>query len=280
MLKIYLICILILSHQLIEAQNPWAKSKGEAYLQLSYNGLNNYNQILTQDETNRQTERLMFDQTIQLYSEVGLAKKLSLIAFIPFKLIHARESVSQGIGITDKGKLNAFGNIALAVRKGFSFKQFEHSFQLQTDLPSKSNKLSSGLRSGFDAYTFSSYYSIGKSFSKKFYAFTYFGALIRTNGYSNQFRWGIEGGFKIENKLWTIFYIDHLDLIEVNDKQLEPQYEANGLYLDGQMYLSPGLKLIYEWKNNWYLNFGAGGALIANNVAATPALSVGFAKEW
>lgn len=262
------------------AQNPWTKSKGEGYAQVSFNAVNNYSQLLSDKGPNRTTERTMNDMTYQLYSEIGIGQKLSVVTFIPLKVLSANESNVNTLNITTSGRLTAVGNASIAIRKGFKFKSLVNSIQLQADLPSNSRRLESGLISGFDAYTYSAYYSVGKSFSKKIYAFAYGGALIRSNGYSNQFRWGIEGGYQTNEKMWIIFYIDHLGLIEENNKVLDPRIEANGLFLDEQMYFSPGFKFIYQFKNHWIVNSAIGGALAANNVAATPALSFGIAKEW
>lgn len=274
-----IICLICCTSTLL-AQNPWAKSKGEGYLQLAYNDVTNYNELLTRGSTNRPTERRMNDQTIQFYSEIGLSKKLSLIAFVPFKLLTSKTGQLNGSNLTTGGSLHAIGNTSIALRKGWNSGQFEQAIQIQTELPSNFQKIESGLVSGFDAFTFSSYYSIGKSFTSKTYAFLFGGALIRNNGYSNQFRWGLEVGHKIKNKIWTIFFIDHLGLLQENNKLRDSRIEANGLFLDEQMYLSPGIKCIYELKNKYFLNAGVGGAFVGQAVAAKPAFSLGIAKEW
>lgn len=272
--------LIVCSTNVLQAQNPWTKSKGEGYAQLSFNAVNNYSQLLSNKGPSRTTERTMSDMTYQLYSEIGIGQKLSVITFIPLKVLSANESNVNTPNLTNSGTLTAIGNASIAIRKGFQLKSFVNSIQIQTDLPSSSMQLESGLISGFNAYTYSAFYSIGKSFSKKTYVFAYGGALFRNNGYSDQFRWGIEGGYQANEKMWIIFYIDHLGLIEENDKVLDPRIEANGLFLDEQMYLSPGFKFIYQFKNHWIVNSAIGGALSANNVAATPALSFGIAKEW
>ncbi|MEQ8909992.1 MAG: hypothetical protein RIC95_12410 [Vicingaceae bacterium] len=272
----------MLFRQFVWGQSPWTKSKSEGYTQIGYTLLPTYQEILQSSGESKLLERQITDQTFQLYTEVGLAEKLSLIAFIPFKILEAQglNFISRPKPLTEKGKLNAFGNARLGLKKGFTTTSIEQAFELQIELPTSAQNLNSGLVSGFDAFAYAVSYSIGKSFSQNLYGFAYGGAIIRSNGFSNQFRLGFEGGYSIKQKAWFILYLDYLGLIEQNQKSFDPRQEINGLYLDEQSYLSPGLKLIYPFPKKWFLNLGVGGAIQANNLAASPALSLGLAKEW
>jgi len=183
------------------SQSPWTKKKGEFYTQLSFSTISNYDEIFS--DPDYFTHREITDNTFQFYGEYGVSDKTTILINAPFKNIKTGDLTNKtGFHplITSAETINVFGNIELGVKHNFYNKKWLITGQLTIELNTSEYYESSGIRTGYDAFTFTPLINFGRGYNKTYFqAFTGFN--IRTNNYSSNFKIGGEGGYKIIDKI-------------------------------------------------------------------------------
>ncbi|SNR13824.1 transporter family protein [Tenacibaculum jejuense] len=265
-----LICLSISTY----AQSPWTKKKGETYLQLSFTTIPTYSDIFGNPDF--QTEREINDNTLQLYAEYGISDKTTIIANLPFKFVATNDLVNPTpFPVTAEGSESTLGNIQFGVRHNFYNKKWLISGQLMVEANSGSFDAATGLRTGYDAWTFTPVISAGRGFDK-WYIQAFTGVDIRTNDYSSAFKLGGEAGYKVSSWLWLAGFLDGVASFQ-NGEVVQPLSNlATSLYVNDQSYAAFGFKVIGEINEDFGANFGFGGALSGRRVAKSPALSFGL----
>ncbi len=274
MKKYFLLTILLFS-LLTQAQSPWTKNKGEFYTQFSFSTIPNYNEIF--GDPDYVLNRDITDNTFQLYGEYGVTDKTTLIVNIPFKNITTSDVIAQNPidpSLVKGNDINAFGNIELGIKHNFYTKKWLISGQLNIELNTSNYDEETGIRTGYDAYTFTPLISVGRGF-KKTYIQAFTGFNIRTNNYSSNFRIGSEGGYKFFDRLWLIAFLDFVISLDNGDIELPVKNQLTALYINDQEYTAFGLKFIGEITADFGLIAGFGGAFSGNNVAKQAALNFG-----
>lgn len=259
------------------AQSPWTKKEGNLFVNVSFTTISNYDALFGNPDF--KTNGNITDNTYQIYSEYGLSDKTTLIASIPLKGVSVENFVynDPAIGcIGDCSKLlnfneTAFGNISLGIKHQFYNDGWVLAGQLVTELNTGSFDEPSGIRTGFDAYTFTPQLLAGKSFGNTFFQ-SQIGLDLRTNDYSNNFKIGGELGRKILKNIWLIGFVDVVESFEDGDRiNYNPIY---GLYENNQEYGAYGLKAIYQL-GNLGVTASFATAFSGNNVPIQHAFSIG-----
>jgi len=272
--------VLLFSVVITFAQSPWTQKKGKFYTQLSFSSIPSYNVIYGNPDYT--VSGKISDNTLQLYTEYGVSDDTSIIINLPYKFIkHTHFSVPYidcfpNPCSFDK-KVAVFGNIEIGIKHNFSNKKWLLTGQFTIEANTSSFDALSGIRTGYNAWTFTPLFIIGKGTAKKYLQF-FTGADIRTNGYSTNFKIGGEYGWKIGKKLWFSMFLDIVKSLK-NGNIVLPN-SATALYINDQEYGGFGFKGIYEFSNNFGLTTGLGGAFFANNVAKQVALNMGFYKKF
>ncbi len=261
------------------AQSPWTKEKGTFYTQLSFTTISNYDTLFGNPEYN--TERKVTDNTFQFYGEYGLSSKTTLIVNLPLKLIKTGGLVSTAAipAFTTEGSKTSIGNIEIGLKHNFSNKNWVLSGQFSVEANTGSFDAASGIRTGYDAWSFTPLFLAGKSFGKT-YLQTFIGGTYRTNNYSSNFKIGGEYGGKISKNIWLIGFVDVVKSFKNGNAVLQNTNLATGLYVNDQEYGGFGAKAIYEFNNKFGVNAGFGGAFFGNNVAKAPALTFGMYHKF
>lgn len=274
-----LLAIILTSNML--AQSPWTQEKGKAYTQVSFTTIPNYNQLFGEPDYN--TNGNITDNTLQFYGEYGLSKNTSLLVNIPLKIISVDGYINPAINCTgdcsENFTENALGNIEIGLKHNFYNKKWLLSGQFNVETNTSTFNASSGIRTGYDAFTFTPLFLAGKSL-KNGYLQTFIGANIRTNNYSSNFKIGGEYGRKITNKIWLVGFVDIVKSLENGDIELPLNNISNGLYVNNQEYGIVGLKAIGEFSNNFGITASLPAAFFGNNVPKKLALSVGIYKKF
>ncbi|TVZ56387.1 hypothetical protein OD91_1672 [Lutibacter sp. Hel_I_33_5] len=269
--------LLFLVTSITFAQSPWTQKKGKLYTQLSYTIIPEYTEIFGNSELNLHG---ISDNTINFYGEIGLSDKTTLILTLPYKLIKVKQSIiCSGPPCFKDISESTFGNIELGLKHNFYKKDWVLSGQLSVEANTGSFDAASGIRTGYDAWSFTPLFLAGKSFGKS-YLQTFIGANIRTNNYSSNFKIGGEYGKKLSSKLWLIGFLDVVKSLKNGDAVLTAINTFTGLYVNDQDYGAFGFKGIYEFKNDFGINAGLGGAFFGNNVAKSPALTFGVYHKF
>lgn len=282
MKKTKLLLITLISAGLTFSQSPWTQNKGEGFSQLSFTFIPENNLLFQKDGVAIETERYVSDNTIQSYNEIGIAKDLSAILVVPFKLqkTGALSNEEDLTYWTQDGSLAGISNISLGLRKGFKIGDWISAVQVKYDFKTKAYDDLSGISTGFDCATINGLYSIGKSINEKNYFFAYTGGSFRTNNYSDLIIFGAEYGHQFFDQLWLIPFID-FNFGLYNGETLAPtKQNLNGFYVNNQEFTAMGFKFIEEINEDIGITAGFGGAFSGNNVAQSPAISIGAYYKW
>ena len=257
------------------SQGPWTQEKGKFYTQFSFTTIPGYSTLFGDPEFN--IDGKISDNTLQFYSEYGLTNNTTLIINLPLKAISFDQDVICVTAPCPSLKHNEFslGNIEIGLKHNFYNKDWLLSGQISVEANTSNFDANSGIRTGYDAFTFTPLFIAGKGFRNK-YLQTFIGANIRTNNYSSNFKIGGEYGGKIGKKIWLIGFIDIVKSFKNGNIVLPASNLATGLYVNDQEYGGFGLKSIYEINNKFGLNAGFGGAFFGDNVAKAPALTFGL----
>ncbi len=265
-------------------QSAWVKSKGEVYTQLSFNDISNYTSIFNKNGGDLYPSRAITDRTIQWYTEYGLTSKLTVLVSVPFKLLKTGDLVQENNNpvTIEEGNYSTFGNVSLAARYKLPSKKYAISTQLQLDLPTSSFNAVTGLRSGRETYTITPTIAIGKGTENLFFQ-SFTGVFLRTNDYSNGFRFYVEGGKRFFNQLWVVAFVDVVDSFEDGNVSAPIQNLETFLSLNDSEYAGFGLKFIEELNSKFGITAAFGGAFSAHLEAKKASFNLGvyykFKKE-
>ncbi|MFT4800932.1 MAG: hypothetical protein ACI93N_000697 [Flavobacteriaceae bacterium] len=258
------------------SQSPWTQKKGEFYTQLGFSTIPNYTGIFGDPDYN--TERKITDNTFQLYGEYGISDKTTLLLNVPFKNITSGDlskPEENDIILTEEKNINAFGNVNLGVKHNFYDNKWLITGQLNVELNTSSYNEVSGIRTGYDSFTFTPQINAGRGFDK-FYVQAFTGFAIRTNDYSSNFKIGGEAGAKILNRIWIVGFLDFVLSLENGDFIAPVENLLTGLYINDQEYTAYGLKIIGEITPEFGIIAGFGGAFSGTNVAKQAAYNFGL----
>ncbi len=262
------------------AQGPWTKEKGAFYTQLSFTTIPSYNTLFGDPEYKLQ--RNITDNTLQFYGEYGLSEKTTLLVNLPLKLIKTEGFNNDANNVftqIEESSTTALGNIEIGIKHNFYKKDWLLSGQLSVEANTGSFDNNTGIRTGYDAFTFTPLFLSGKSFGNS-YLQTFIGANIRTNNYSSNIKFGGEYGGKISKKIWLIGFLDISKSFKNGDVVLPVSNQITGLYVDDQEYGIVGVKAIGEFSNNFGVTASLPAAFFGNNVAKQIALSFGIYKKF
>jgi hypothetical protein len=264
------------------SQGPWTKEKGKFYTQISFTTIPSYDDLFGQEEITVDN-RDITDNTFQLYGEYGFTDKTTLIVNLPFKLIKINGN-NQGLfrvgnNIFPEGQKRSLGNIEIGVKHNFYKKNWLISSQFSVEAKTGSFDENSGIRTGYDAWSFTPLLLTGKSYNKS-YLQTFIGAKLRTNNYSSNFKIGGEYGSKITKHIWLVGFLDIEKSFKNGDIVLPASNLATGLYVNDQEYGIFGVKVIGEFSNNLGITASLPAAFYGNNVAKQVALSFGIYKKF
>lgn len=262
----------------LSAQSAWTKKKGEAFTQVSFSTISDYNKIYGNPDYS--TERSITDNTLQVYAEYGLTDKITLIANVPFKLIKTGDlATPTAAPITIADTESGLGNIQLGVKHLIHNKNWVISGQLNVEANTASFNEDSGIRTGYDAWSFIPTINVGRGFDK-FYIQAFTGLNVKTNDYSSSFKVGGEIGKKFFDRIWLVGFIDVLKSFENKTPSLPVSNLLTALYVNDQEYSGYGLKALGKVTESFGVTVGLGGAFSGNNVARTQALSFGLYHEF
>ena len=253
------------------SQGPWTQEKGKFYTQFSFSTIPSYDELFGNPDYIIDGE--ISDNTLQFYGEYGVSNKTTLIVNLPYKLISFDSRNS------DKYNTNSIGNIEIGLKHNFYKKDWLLSGQFSIEANTSSFDTNTGIRTGYDAFTFTPLFLAGKSFGKS-YLQTFVGSKIRTNNYSSNFKIGGEYGSKISKNIWLVGFLDIEKSFKNGDVVLPASNLATGLYVNDQEYGVVGVKAIGEFSDNFGVTASLPAAFFGNNVAKQVALSFGIYKKF
>lgn len=276
-----LVFSLLLSTNFLYAQSPWTQEKGSGFGQLSLMAIPKYNEFFVKGSNDLYTSSREYSETaVQAYVEYGVIEGTTLVLDAPIKFLSAGEELLDSLGTTESGNLTSLGNTRFSVRQRIYNDGVAVAAQLGVEIPTGKYDDATGLRTGYGAWTFMPSVSVGGGLGKG-YIFGYGGVGIRTNDYSNYFNIGLEGGYNPFDKFWAMLFFDVIQSFENGERLDPPNNQQTAFYVNNQEWASLGLKLLYNVNDNIGLTLSTTlAAFAANQVPASPSLSLGVFTEW
>jgi hypothetical protein len=279
-LKSLLLLSLLIICNLLRAQGPWAPGKGHGFAQLSFNTIN-YTDVYNRDGKVVPVSRSNSDNTLQLFAETGLSKKITVKLVVPVTIASFNKNVLSPATGPVKASLTGLGNITGGIKYTHQFKNWLIAPALDISLPAASPNQITGLRNGYENLTILPTVSTGIS-GHKWYSYLKLGYGITTNGYNDYATINAEGGYKVLPLLWLSLVADlRMTTAPAGDfgkveRTLYPNYNFTNFYVDDQEYIGIGIKAAYQFsKSKLGINAGAYGAAGGSNVAAALSLNGG-----
>jgi len=256
-------------------QSGWTQEKDAWFTQFNYTRIGPYSELFIDGDKTRTTPREIEDNTFQLYAEYGLDRKTTLSLSLPIKFIKTGDQTTIAPPVIESKGVTSFGNIEFGIKRNLINKSFVLSTGVIVEANTGVYDDASGIRTGYDAWTFTPGVYFGKSYKNLFLQGNA-GVGFRTNNYSHFFRGGAEVGYKFLNRIWAIFYLDYKKSFYNGTINLPPNNKETALYVDNKEYAAYGLKAIYELTNQLGITAGFGGAFSANSEARKAALNIGL----
>lgn len=264
----------LLFSQNLAAQSAWNLKENSWYTQLNYTRIGPYSDLFINGNETAKIPREIEDNTIQFYGEYGINDKTTISLSLPIKLIKTGAQTMQADPGIDAGNVSSLGNIGFGIKRNLYNKGMVISAGLAVEANTSTYDSSSGIRTGYDAWTITPAVFFGKGFNN-FFIQGSLGAGYRTNNYSQFFRGSAEAGYKFMGRLWAIFYLDYKASFYNGTIRLPENNLISSLYVDNQEYTGYGLKAIYELHDQFGITAGFGGAFTANAEARKAALNFG-----
>ena len=252
--------------QVLQAQSPWTREKGKAYVQLGFT-------TLSYDALQYDGEKLenigdYSDITLQVYAEYGISNTLEAQVILPYKT-----ASYENVGISQS--ISGIGNISL----GLKYKLSDANWKISSGVLFSANSIKKDeslvvSSTGINASTFLPYFSIGTSHNKWYY-FGNIGYGYMDNNYSDYLKATIEVGYSIIPKGNLMFVLDTRNPVTKEDAyENDPVQWAS--HLDRQTYNAIGLKTNYEFiENKLGANASVFGAFGIDNAPLAPTISIG-----
>ncbi len=273
---------------MISQGQAWTREKGHGYTQVGFSTIT-YNSLYSGRIDNLDQipiPREVVDQTIPIYGEYGITNKLTVSAEIPLKWVKNQDVNSDFVNLSpgsinlvpEKAELIGLGNIRLAgIYNIYKKGSWSATGKLRIDA-NTSRTGESGLRTGFDAWTFAPYISAGHG-RRLWFAAADAGVHFRTNNFSHQFYGQVYGGI---NFLKNIFlFMGGLEVQQdINGGgQDQPVFPLTGLYVNNIEFVAWYFKLSAKPYKNYRI-WVATGRGFGNLVARAPSFSVTLSTEF
>jgi hypothetical protein len=276
---IILLIINALSSQMSHAQQAWTKEKGKFYAQIGISSLR-YSELMNGSNDPLPLARTITDRTLQGYVEYGLSNRFMVSAQLPLKFASASELKPLGVG--SEGSLSGLSNIQTALTANLYRKNgFVLAAKGVVSLPTARFNLKTGLRTGFDATTFSPSLLAGFGHAK-FFTSADLGVSLRNNNYSNRTFASAQIG-KFWGKRQRFLSILAFEYMKSGDNGTHDDASSiyTGMYLDKQSYFAYHLKLAYPItpKIKIWLATGSGVGAVNQFVGRVPSYTLSFSYQ-
>ncbi len=266
-MKLFLVVLFFLAFFRAYTQSPWVRNPKEAYMQLSFNTIDNYTSLFQDSNKTQSLQRELSDNTFQLYAEYGLIDRLSLKASVPIKWQQSKGFVNNfTTSNLSSGSSLALGNIELGAKYNLIDKPLLISFNIDIILPVSHFQETTGISSGYNAFSFLPAISIGYGHSR-FYLFTALGTAFRTNNYSGYLRWETEVGIRVYKNIYIAFHLIDINSYKNGSVALRANQVLTGFYVNDQEFFVGTLKAIIGFKK-WGITVSSTSAGFSGNAVA------------
>lgn len=274
------IVIIIGASNLVLAGGPWPQLKGKGYFKLS-----EWWTIFDQHYTDTglidpNTTSGVFNTF--LYGEYGLSDNLTVVANVPIfsrSTINNLRSRTSNEVLVEGDAINSIGDIDLGVKYGFNKESFPIAISATFGIPSgiASGGKENNLQTGDGEFNQMIQLDAGKSFKlgqTKLYATAFVGFNNRTQGFSEEFRYGAElGANLVEDKIWLVSKLNASESFK-NGFTAETT-TSTSIFANNSEFTSLGLELNVNLGKNFGFSAGFASAIRGEIIAAAASYNVG-----
>lgn len=271
---IYIFVLIAFGFQ-ASAGGGWVFEKNRGYFKLSQNMIRSgYFFDKAGDVVEIPTVSLY---TSSLYFEYGLTDRLNVIGYVPFFVRSTLNEVkfNQSGNSIPGDAINSFGDTDLILKYGLvKEKGVVASASLLLGLPLGSSEVSSDriLQTGDGEFNQMIRLDVSHSlYPKPLYVSAYVGFNNRTQGFSDEIRWGGEIGWT-PGKFIVIMKVDSRNSLY---NGLSEESSANGIFANNIEYFSYTPEVNYKLTDKFGVSAAAGLALSGKRILAAPNFSLG-----
>jgi protein XagA len=274
----YYFLLLSITPSVLTAQ-AWTKNKGEGFYKLDFTMIKATDVFDTKGDV--VPFRTLGNYTTSFYGEYGITNKITAIAYVPFfvrNVVNETKGAQTG-NIIEKGiENNGFGDMDLGLRFALPIKNIAVSANLLLGLPTGDAKQADALFTGDGEFNQMLKIAIGTG-KKRWWTQGALGFNNRTKGFSDEFRYDFEFGYKFFNdRLLAILKLNGIE--SFNNGTVK---EANtGLFSNNVEYAGFGPEFLYyaNVKKTIGVSARLAGAFKGQNVLAAPSLSFGVFAQF
>ena len=273
-----IIYLIALTPSVLTAQ-AWVKSKGHGFYKLDFTFIK-ANQVL--DARGEIVPfRTLGNYSSNFYGEYGLTDKITVIGFVPF---YVRNVMNETKGVQTNNIIepaivnNNFGDMDLGFRYQLPIKNVAVAANLILGIPTGDSEQPDGLFTGDGEFNQLLKIATGTG-GKRWWTQGALGFNNRTKGFSDEFRYDFEFGYKFFNdRLLAIFKINGIESFNNGSAKVA----LTGLFSNNVEYAAYGPELLYyaNAKKSIGISARLGRAVKGQNILAAPSWSLGAFAEF
>ncbi len=244
----------------------WTKGKGENFLKLDFSNISS-KKYFDKDGKAIDVNPLSYS-TLSFYGEYGITDKITIVGYLPYVNNNFTETKQKNGGI---------GDIDLALRFALPIDKVAVAVNVLMGLPTGNGNAALDLHTGDGE--FNQMVKIGAgSGGEKWWVQTAIGYNNRTKGFSDEYRYDLEFGYKFLNqRLLTMLKLNGVESLKNGTKK----ESSTGLFSNNVAYSGIGPEFLYylNEKKNLGLSLRLAGAFSGKYVLAAPSIAVGIIGE-
>lgn len=264
-----------------QSYTQWTVGKGNGYYKFAAWSLVADQHYTNSGEIDANATRGNF--TLSFYAEHGITNKLDVIAYAPFfTRIYQNTQISGVTGnILQEGEsLDGIGDLDI----GFRYQLLkQNSFSLSTTLKF-------GLPTGNDNGGSDGSYQTGDGefnqlltidggisytlFQRPSYTKAFLGFNNRTQGFSDEFHYGVESGMKFFDKLWILGKLNSINSFK--NGILTPQNSQGSIFANNIEFIAIGVEAAYYINPRFGISFNYTNTISGSIIYANPSFSGGI----
>ncbi|MFL1010659.1 hypothetical protein [Flavisericum labens] len=266
----------------INSHSQWTKGKGKGYYKLSFWYLESDEHYTDTGETDPNVTRGQYN--FNFYGAYGISDKIDAIVYFPFfSGTYENDVISGTTGetISSGERFNSIGDLELTMQlKLLKTKSLALSGSLVLGVPTGNSSGGSdgSFQTGDGEFNQLLRVNLGvpfKLFNTNFYSKTYVGFNNRTEGFSDEFRTGLELGGNIFNK--KVWLIARSNIVQsMQNGSLNAQNSQGSIFANNIEYTSIGGEIAYYITKKLGVSFNFTGLISGKIIYTEPSISGGI----
>jgi protein XagA len=256
----------------------WPKSKGSGFYKFDFSTIQATDVFSPKGDLI--PTRDLGTSTASFYGEYGITNKITAIAYVPFLVNSTAGALpaSGTIPASTSASFSSFGDVDLGFRIALPVKNIAMSVNVLFGLPTGSPTQADGLATGDGEFNQMIKLAIGTG-KTRWWTQGAVGYNNRTKGYSSEFRYDFEFGYKFFNdRLLTILKLNGVESL----KNGTVASSKTGLFSNDVVFAGIGPEILYfvNAKKSIGVSARLAGSLRSQNILAAPSLSFGVFAQF